>query len=56
MPAEYGELLRLLNETIDSGAGSRPNGDVDRATGTRPASFADFAQLTAAAWTLESVP
>jgi uncharacterized protein YbjT (DUF2867 family) len=49
VPAEYGEMLRYLTETIASGAGSRPNDDVQRVTGTPPTSFADFAQRTAAA-------
>jgi hypothetical protein len=55
VPAEYGDMLRFLTETIASGAGSRPNDDVQRVTGTPPTSFADFAQRTAAAWTLQSV-
>jgi uncharacterized protein YbjT (DUF2867 family) len=50
VPAEYGEVLRALTETIASGRGSQPNGDVFAATGTAPASFADFAATTAAAW------
>jgi hypothetical protein len=48
-------MLRFLTETIASGAGSRPNDDVQRVTGTLAISFADFAQRTAAAWTLESL-
>jgi len=50
VPAEYGEVLRALTETIASGRGSRPNGDVLAATGAAPASFADFAAKTAPAW------
>jgi uncharacterized protein YbjT (DUF2867 family) len=50
VPAEYGEVLRTLTETIASGRGSRPNGDVLAATGTAPVSFADFAAQTAPAW------
>jgi len=50
VPAEYGEVLRALTETIASGHGSRPNGDVLAVTGTRPVSFAEFAAGTASAW------
>jgi uncharacterized protein YbjT (DUF2867 family) len=51
VPAGYGAVLRMLTETIASGHGSRPNSDVERATGAAPVSFADFARRTAAAWT-----
>jgi uncharacterized protein YbjT (DUF2867 family) len=50
VPAEYGEVLRSLTETIASGRGSRPNGDVLAATGAAPVSFADFAAEAAPAW------
>jgi uncharacterized protein YbjT (DUF2867 family) len=50
VPAEYGEVLRMLTETVASGHGSRPNNDVQDVTGTAPASFADFARRTARAW------
>ena len=50
VPAEYGEVLRALTETIASGHGSRPNGDVLAVTGTMPVSFAEFAAETASAW------
>jgi hypothetical protein len=50
VPAEYGDVLRTLTETIASGHGSQPNGDVLAATGAVPISFADFAADTAAAW------
>jgi hypothetical protein len=50
VPAEYGETLRRLTETIASGHGSRPNGDVQHVAGVPPASFADFARRTAHAW------
>ena len=52
VPAEYGVVLRALTETIASGHGSRPNSDVEKATGAAPASFADFARRAAAAWTV----
>ena len=54
VPAEYGEVLRALTETIASGRGSQPNGDVLAATGVAPVSFADFAAKTAPAWKVEA--
>ena len=42
----------MLTETIASGYGSRPNSDVEKATGRPSASFADFARRTAAAWAM----
>lgn len=50
VPAEYGEVLRILTETIASGRGSRPNNDVLTATGAAPTRFVGFAASTAAAW------
>jgi uncharacterized protein YbjT (DUF2867 family) len=50
VPAEYGETLRLLTETIASGNGSDRNDDVRAVTGGPATSFAEFAQRTAAAW------
>jgi len=50
VPAEYGEVLRTLTETIANGRGSRPNDDVLAATSAAPISFADFAAKTAPAW------
>ena len=50
VPAGYGAVLRALTETIASGHGSRASNDVEKAAGTAPASFADFARRTAAAW------
>ena len=50
VPAEYGEVLRMLTETVASGRGSRPNDDVLTATGVPPTRFKDFAARTAAAW------
>jgi uncharacterized protein YbjT (DUF2867 family) len=51
VPAEYGQMLRFLTETVASGAGATPNDDVERVTGAPPRSFADFARRNAAAWT-----
>ena len=53
VPVEYGAVLRMLTETIASGHGSRPNSDVEKATGVAPTSFADFARRTAAAWAVD---
>ena len=53
VPAEYGAVLRVLAETIASGHGSRPNSDVEKATGVAQTSFADFARRTAAAWAVD---
>jgi uncharacterized protein YbjT (DUF2867 family) len=50
VPTEYGEMLRLLTETVASGSGSRPNDDVRAVTGVPPTSFAEFARRTASAW------
>jgi uncharacterized protein YbjT (DUF2867 family) len=52
VPAEYGEMLMLLTETIASGNGSRPN-DVRAVIGAPPTSFAEFARRTASAWAVE---
>jgi hypothetical protein len=51
VPAEYGEMLRMLRETIASGMGSRPHDNVQKVTGAPPIKFADFARRTAQAWT-----
>ena len=52
VPAEYGEMLRMLTESIASGMGSRPNDNVQEVTGAPPPiKFADFARRTAQAWT-----
>ena len=53
VPAEYGEVLRLLTETVASGHGARPNNDVQDVTGVPPVSFASFARRTTRAWTQE---
>jgi len=50
VPAEYGEMLRMLTETIASGHGSLPNSDVQNVTGLPPIRFASFARRTARAW------
>jgi uncharacterized protein YbjT (DUF2867 family) len=50
VPAEYGAVLRGLTATIASGNGARPNDLVEKVTGRRPGTFADFARRSAAAW------
>jgi uncharacterized protein YbjT (DUF2867 family) len=50
IPADYGAVLRSLTETIASGQGSLPNGDVLAVTGVGPVHFADFATNTVLAW------
>jgi hypothetical protein len=50
LPAEYGEVLRTLTETVASGGGSRPNADVLITTGAPPTRFEEFAAETATAW------
>jgi hypothetical protein len=47
---EYGQVLCTLTETIASGRGSQPNGDVLAATGAAPIGFADLAAKTAPVW------
>jgi uncharacterized protein YbjT (DUF2867 family) len=56
VPAEYGEMLQMLTETIASGRGSRPNDDVEKLTGAPPTSFTNFARRTAAAWAGDHAP
>jgi uncharacterized protein YbjT (DUF2867 family) len=51
VPAEYGETLRMLTETIASGLGSRPTDTVQKVIGVPPIKFAEFARRTAQAWT-----
>jgi uncharacterized protein YbjT (DUF2867 family) len=50
IPPEYGAVLRQLTETIAGGHGSRPNGIVEKITGTRPRTFRNFAHNSATAW------
>lgn len=50
IPPEYGPVLRQLTETIASGRGSRPDGTVEKITGTLPRTFRNFAHKNANAW------
>jgi uncharacterized protein YbjT (DUF2867 family) len=56
VPAEYGEMLQMLTETVASGRGSRPNDHIEKVTGAPPTSFTDFARRTAAAWAGDGAP
>src|SRR3984957_10479171 len=48
VPAEYGDMLQMLTETVASGRGSRPNEDIEKVTGAPSGNFADFARRTSA--------
>jgi uncharacterized protein YbjT (DUF2867 family) len=50
VPPAYGEMLRMLTETIASGMGTRPNDSVQEVTGTAPIRFVEFARRTASVW------
>ncbi|GLX95073.1 NmrA family NAD(P)-binding protein [Herbidospora sp. NBRC 101105] len=50
LPADYAVMLRWLTDTIISGHGSVPTGDVERVTGRRPATFREFAERNAHIW------
>ena len=56
VPAQYGAVLSVLTETIAYGRGSRPGTDIEKVTGAAPATFADFARRTAAAWATDQTP
>jgi uncharacterized protein YbjT (DUF2867 family) len=56
VPAEYGDMLQMLTETMASGRGSRPNDDVEKVTGAPPGNFTDFARRTATAWAGDKAP
>ena len=50
VPADYAVMLRWLTGAIISGNGSRPNDDIEKATGRPPTTFHDFARRSAHAW------
>jgi hypothetical protein len=50
LPADYSAMLALLTETVASGHGSRPNNDIEQATGVPPTTFTDFVRSTAPQW------
>jgi uncharacterized protein YbjT (DUF2867 family) len=55
VPAEYGEILQTLTETIASGHGSEPNDDIEKVTGSTAVKFTDFARRTSAAWSAATI-
>jgi uncharacterized protein YbjT (DUF2867 family) len=54
VPADYAVMLRWLTGAIIAGDGSVPTDDVEKVTGRRPATFREFAERNAHAWTLEA--
>ncbi|MFD4673737.1 NmrA family NAD(P)-binding protein [Lentzea sp. NPDC058450] len=50
VPAEYGEVMRALTETVASGRGARPTDVVEKITGRTPRSFSEFARRSASVW------
>jgi uncharacterized protein YbjT (DUF2867 family) len=52
--ADYAVMLRWLTGTISSGNGSRPNGDIEKVTGSPLITFQDFARRNADAWILQA--
>jgi uncharacterized protein YbjT (DUF2867 family) len=53
VPADYAVMLRWLTSAIIAGHGSTPAGDIEKVTGRKPATFREFAERNASAWTLE---
>jgi uncharacterized protein YbjT (DUF2867 family) len=54
VPADYAVMLRWLTGAIIDGNGSVPAGDIEKVTGRPPATFREFAERNARAWTLEA--
>ncbi len=52
VPPDYAVVLRWLTGAIITGNGSTPVGDVEKVTGRPPATFREFAERNAHAWTL----
>jgi uncharacterized protein YbjT (DUF2867 family) len=53
IPADYAVMLRWLTGAIIAGHGSVPAADVEKVTGRKPATFREFAERDAGAWTSE---
>lgn len=53
VPANYAVMLRWLTGAIIGGTGSTPTDDIEKVTGRPPATFREFAQRNARAWTME---
>ena len=54
VPADYAVMLRWLTGAIITGRGSTPTDDVEKVTGRKPATFREFAERSARAWTVEA--
>jgi uncharacterized protein YbjT (DUF2867 family) len=54
IPAGYAVMLRWLTGTIITGNGSTPTDDIEKVTGRMPATFREFAERNARAWTSEA--
>jgi hypothetical protein len=54
VPAEYGQVLGRLTDTVAAGQRSRANTVVGEVTGRKATTFTEFAQRNAAAWQAES--
>jgi uncharacterized protein YbjT (DUF2867 family) len=54
VPADYAVMLRWLTGAIIAGNGSVPTDDIEKVTGRTPATFRDFAERNARAWTIEA--
>ena len=54
VPADYAVMLRWLTGAIIAGNGSVPTDDIEKVTGRTPATFREFAERNAHAWTLEA--
>jgi uncharacterized protein YbjT (DUF2867 family) len=52
VPADYAVMLRWLTGAIIAGNGSVPTDDIEKVTGRMPATFREFAERNARAWTL----
>ncbi|WP_030452793.1 NmrA family NAD(P)-binding protein [Herbidospora cretacea] len=50
LPEDYAVMLRWLTDTIISGNGSVPTGNVEQVTGRRPTTFREFAERNAHVW------
>ena len=54
VPADYAVMLRWLTGAIIAGHGSTPTDDIEKVTGREPATFRQFAERNARAWTAEA--
>jgi nucleoside-diphosphate-sugar epimerase len=54
VPADYAVMLRWLTAAIIAGKGSVPTDDIEKVTGRPSATFREFAERHARAWTSEA--